>query len=137
MSLANVRRALVQGYLDTGITASSATAAENVLFNPPRSAKWCKLTFMPVSAEVATLGAGGRDRHDGLLQVALYYPVNTGEAAAAADYETLRAAFTAGARFAYGGSTAAVLACERTHGRESDGWWVVVSSVRFYAMLNR
>lgn len=135
MSLDNVQRALI-GAVATQL-ASIPTAYENEKFTKPSDAKWAEVFFLPNDPSVETLGADGEDRTDGLVQINMNYPVGTGGAAARNDFESIRAAFPAGARPAYNGQEAVILSCGRSSGRVVDGWYRVSITISWYALIPR
>lgn len=135
MSLDNVQRALI-GAVATQL-AAIPTAYENEKFTKPSDAKWAEVFFLPNDPSVETLGAGGEDRTDGLVQINMNYPVGTGGAAARNDFEGIRAAFPAGARPAYNGQEAVILSCGRSSGRVVDGWYRVSITISWYALIPR
>lgn len=135
MSLDNVQRALI-GAVSTQLGAIP-TAYENEKFTKPSDAKWAEVFFLPNVPSVETLGADGEDRTDGLVQINMNYPVGTGGAAARNDFESIRAAFPAGARPAYNGQEAVILSCGRSSGRVVDGWYRVSITISWYALIPR
>lgn len=135
MSLDNVQRALI-GAVATQL-AAVPTAYENEKFTKPSDAKWAEVFFLPNNPSVETLGADGEDRTDGLVQINMNYPVGTGGAAARNDFESIRAAFPAGARPAYNGQEAVILSCGRSSGRVVDGWYRVSITISWYALIPR
>lgn len=135
MSLDNVQRAII-GAVSTSLGAIPA-AYENEKFTKPSDAKWAEVFFLPNSPSVETLGANGQDRADGIVQINLNYPVGTGGSAARIDFESIRAAFPAGARPAYNGQEAVVLSCGRSSGRVVDGWYRVSVTIVWYALIPR
>lgn len=136
MSVSNVRSALMQAFKDGDFFAKENTSFENLKFTPGAN-PWCKLTFVPAQPTVATLGAGGKDRLDGFLQIDLNYPLDTGEKALNDKFDALRNTFTAGARFTYSGQEVIVASCGRSQGRIIEGFFRVSVTVIFYAHINR
>lgn len=136
MSLSKVKSALVKAFVDANFFAKVNTSFENVKFTPGAS-PWAKLTFIPANPVVATLGAGGSDRYDGIFQIDLNYPLDTGDEATNTKFEEIRNFFTAGRRYAYSGQEVIVSNCGRSQGRIIGGYFKTTVSVFFFAHVNR
>lgn len=137
MSISNVESALVKAYTDGAFFTTPKTQFENMAFTPPTGEPWAAVYFLPADPVVATLGAGGQDRLDGLFQIDINYPANTGTKLAKAKAEALRNTFTAGSRFSYSGQEVVISNCGRSPGRITNGFYRVSVSVFFYAHVTR
>lgn len=135
MSLADVQYALIDLVSDT--LEEIPTAYENVKFTPPASSKWARVFFMPNLPSVETLGEVGEDKVDGIVQVDLNYPMDSGDGAARDDFETFRGVFYAGSRPTKDSQQAVVLSCGRSSGRPVDGWYRVSITITWYALIPR
>lgn len=135
MSISTVQSAL----LTSAATALGAipTEHENVKFTPPTNAKWAKVSFLPAIPAVETLGSAGLDRADGVLQIDLNYPLTTGNSAARADYEAIRAVFPAGSRHTNTGQVVTITQSGRSQGRIVDNYYRVSISIFWYALIPR
>lgn len=96
MSLQAIRALLVGALIDSAIWDEVNIAVENLTFLPPSNQAWAEVSVLVSSIGVSTLGNGGQDRVDGILQVDIYEPVNTGSKAAFDKLDTLRGKFVAG-----------------------------------------
>lgn len=135
MSLNKVQQALV-GAAKTSLGATPA-AYENEPFTKPSGAKWAQVYFLPNVPSVETLGAEGQDFVDGIVQIDLNYPVETGTADGRSDFESIRAAFPAGARPVYSGQEVIIRNCGRSPGRVVDGWYRLSITITWYALIPR
>ncbi len=137
MSVAHVRSALVTKLIAANQFDSGAISYENVKFDAPSGKVWAAVTFMPADQRPATLGTGGDDRLDGIMQVDINTAPGTGEIAAATIFDNLRLAFPAGTVALYSGQAVTVMACSRSTGRVVNSFYRVTCSIRFYAFVQR
>jgi hypothetical protein len=135
MSMDHVQRALI-GAVNTALGAIPA-GYDNEPFEPPSDAKWAQVYFLPNVPSVETLGAEGQDLVDGVVQIDLNYPVKTGTADGRSDFESIRAAFPAGARPVYSGQEVIIRNCGRSPGRVVDGWYRLSITITWYALIPR
>ena len=76
-----VRSALVKAFMDLS-TAEGWTykiITENSPQEPDKNNVWIGLTYLPDVPEVITLGDGGEDDLEGILQLDIYVPTGKGE----------------------------------------------------------
>lgn len=131
-----LRKALVQGVEDSPLDLPYA--AENSPFTKPTDqSPWAAVHIFMNQPSVATLGAEGQDAHDGIMQIDLNYPLNTGEAAVTAKADGLTDFFKAGKRLAHSGVELTVSSCGRSRGREVEGWYRVSMTVTWFARVPR
>lgn len=131
-----LRKALVQGVEDSPLDLPYA--AENSPFSKPTDqSPWAAVHIFMNQPSVATLGAEGQDAHDGIMQIDLNYPLNTGEAAVTAKADGLTDFFKAGKRLAHSGVELTVSSCGRSRGREVEGWYRVSMTVTWFARVSR
>lgn len=102
--ITNVRAALESGL--NGMSPALATAWENVAFTPTPGTAYQRVTFMPATPVNNEISANYRE--EGILQIDLCYPLNTGPAAAEARAELIRSTFKRGTAFTSGGVTVTV-----------------------------
>ena len=131
-----LRKALVQGVEDSPLDLPYA--AENSPFSKPTDqSPWAAVHIFMNQPSVATLGTEGQDAHDGIMQIDLNYPLNTGEAAVTAKADGLTDFFKAGKRLAHSGVELTVSSCGRSRGREVEGWYRVSMTVTWFARVSR
>ncbi len=86
MSLTKASSALTQAFVTGAFFTQAKVAWPNKSFTPPASGPWAAIHFIPTQPVVATCGIGGDDEVDGIFQVDLNYPPNSGTAAIDAMY---------------------------------------------------
>lgn len=113
-------------------------AAANAPFvRPPDGAPWAQAHFMPEDAQVATLGIGGKDRHQGLLQVDVNLPPLAGTAEASTVVGDLRQAFSLGRVLTYGATSVRVTSFKGPRSREVDGYYRRSVTITWQAEISR
>lgn len=132
MSLSQIKSALIQQVVSSGIVPAAAITTENATFSPPQSL-WALLEFVPASSVVATLGPTGTDRHTGFLQVHLNTVLNKGTAEIDAAVDQLKNLFTAGARFTYFGQQVVISGTGSSPGGQVNNFYRITLAVYFYA----
>ena len=115
--IANVRAALETAL--NGMSPALATAWENVAFTPTAGSAYQRVTFMPATPVNNEISANYRE--EGILQIDLCYPINTGPAAAEARAELTRSRFRRGTSFASGGVTTTVSDVPEVHPGRIEG----------------
>lgn len=140
MSHANIRKAFVDAYRDGNFFPDARTAYENFTFTPPANAAWGKVTLLIGGTAAFSLGppgAGGSDRCDGIFQIDINYPLNSGTEAADLKFVAIRDAFFVGRKISYGGQTVVCRAASPSPGRIADGYWRISATIPFYSLVNR
>lgn len=129
----------IRNALETALAAvdpTFPTAWANQSFAPPVSGAAYQEPFVlfgePVNAEM-----GDRQhREEGIFQINLQYPPNTGDGAARTKAGAIKAAFYRTRSLVSGGITTVI---ERTPhaggGRLEEGRWMVPVKIRFYAYI--
>ena len=134
MNLANIRAALIQSYVDGAFGLD--TAYPNTTLSPGTTA-WAQLDIIPNQPVVAALGENGTDEHTGIMQVALNYPLDTGDGAAVSMADTIRTQYKSGFSKTTNGQSVVITSCGRSAGGEVDGWFRVVITINWYARTAR
>lgn len=135
MSLKDVHTALRAAVVSA--LGSISTAYENVPFVPTANTKWAQVFFLPNDPSVSTLGAGGTDAVDGIVQITVNYPEGTGDDGPDNDTETMRGLFYAGRYLTSGSQTVKIVACGRGEGQLKDGWFSVPITITWQAWITR
>jgi hypothetical protein len=121
MSIQDLDRALVQGYLDMNLGLD--TAYDNVKMTPPEDGSdWARLTMVPAVISPSSLGAGGRDLHSGFMQIDFNLSHNTGRNGFLVYADTVRQQFVTGKGFTYDGTTVRITSVDRSNVRTVDGY---------------
>lgn len=135
MSISDVETALIQNYVDGSFNLP--TAYENRMFSPADGKPWAAVSFIPNQPVVASIGPTGSDEHTGILQIDLYYPVNTGTGQCRDKAQEVMDAYKAGSDVEYNGQHVIITSCGRSTGRAANGWYRVIITVEWYAHINR
>lgn len=135
MSLAAIRSALIEGWLDGNF--GLPTAYENVAFTPTAGTAYAAVHIVPSKPDVATMGTGGRDEHDGFMQVDLYYPTGAGDMPAVQKADDIYSYFHAGRTLAYQAQRVRVQITERSQGRVENGWYRLTMTIYYRAFISR
>lgn len=137
MSMTKAQSAFRQAFVTAAFFAQNKVQWPNVAFTPPAAGPWAAVHFMPTQPVVATLGLGGDDEVDGVFQVDLNYPPNSGTAEVDAKYEAIKDLFTAGTRFEYQGQEVVIRSCGRSTGKMVNNFYCVHVTIAFYAYIVR
>lgn len=128
--LVNVRAALETAL--NGMSPSLATAWESVAYTPTAGTAYQRVWLMPARPVNNEISANYREQ--GILQIDLCYPLNTGPAAAATRAELIRSTFKRGNSFTSSGVTAVISDVpEIRPGRIEGDRYVLQVDIRFYA----
>lgn len=134
MSLLAIRRALETQLL--ALTPAIETAAENVAFEPKVGTPHQRIHLLPNNPSSPTLGTAELIKEQGILQVSLYYPQNTGTKAALERAEAIRGQFPKGLTLTSGGVNVTI--AQRgsiAPAVMSDAWYVVPVSIPYFSWL--
>jgi len=132
MSTGSIRIALENAL--NGMTPALPTGWENASFDPAGAA-WQEAILLFGRPRNSALGSGYH-QENGVLQINLRYPANTGAAAATARAELLRVTFARGSSFTEAGVTVKVDRTPQIGKGLNDaahGEWVLPVSIGFFA----
>jgi hypothetical protein len=132
----NIRTALVTAFRTGAFFTDANTSYENRTFTPGVE-PWAQVHLLPNAPSATSIGVNGIDEHDGVFQVTLYYPNNTGDGAVNAKADAVAAVFKAGATFTSGGQSVVVTRTGVGAGRNDAGWYRVVVSIYWRSKVNR
>lgn len=138
MSFHLVSSAVIKPFVDGTFFAAAKTAYENRNFDSSKvTDPWASVFFLPIPRRVATLGADGRDQQDGILQIDLNYPTDSGTKDLQAKYEAIAVAYKAGTHIIYSGQEITISSCALSPGRIVNGFYRASISINFYAQIAR
>lgn len=139
--ISRIKKALVTAYQAGGVDGPFFTSAQtsfpNVKFTKPSVGPWARISFMPNSAVPFGLGPEGTDYCDGIFQIDLNYPPDSGDGAATGKADSLCALFRAGSRFSFEGQETIIKSCGHNGGFVVDDVFRVVVSIAFYSVYPR
>ena len=134
MSLGSVRAALETAL--NAIAPALSTEWENIPFTPVSGTPYQKMFLLPATPDNSTMG-DGYYREQGIFQITLMYPLQTGAKAAADRAELIRTAFKRGNSFTSGSVTVRI---EKTpevgQGRVDGDRWALPVKIRWFAGIN-
>ena len=97
MRFLDIRNALVQSWIDGAFGLPWAKPGKD--FDPETGEPWASIHVLPAQPGVATLGDTGQDRHDGVFQIDLNWPLDSGDSPLLAKADEVARRFRAGTRF--------------------------------------
>ena len=138
MSAENVQQALIKLFQDAFPVwiAEQRIAWENVAFKPVQGKPWMYFRYMPVDERIGTLGPGGYDTAEGMVQIDVNYPDGAGEAASRQTINDLRNCFRP-QTVAYAQQGVTILSRSRAGGRSANGFYLIPFTVRWRAQITR
>lgn len=98
---------------------------------------WCRVTVLPARPTVATMGIEGKDQIDGIMQVDIFSPRNTGTADAHEKADTIAAAFFAGSTHSKDDVDVHVDYCGRTGSTENPDNYRTIIEIGFHSWIRR
>lgn len=138
MSETNINAALVTAAVAAlGAGYANRIAYEARDFTPPASGKWAAIYNLRAGTSVASLGVGGQDDHDGVLQIDLSVPENSGTETLLTDADAMRAYFIGGRHLIYSGQCVVVRRCDVSPIRQVDGYLRISASVTYQSRSTR
>lgn len=130
--IASIRTALETAL--NGMSPALSTAFENAAFAPVSGTAYQKVNLL--TAEPDNSAYGSHYIEQGIFQVTLMYPLQTGPAAAAARAELIRSTFYRGASFTSGGISVIVNKTPSISPGSVDGdRWMVPVKISWFAYV--
>lgn len=142
MNQAKIDEALLATYV-AGLfglpTAYPNMGAVDEYSNPvqPAGEPWARVSILPSRPVVATLGPGGKDEFNGVMQVDLFYPRNTGSGEANAKADEIITTFKAGTTHAAGAVTVHSDGAGRVRAVDLPDWYQTIIEIAFHSWLER
>jgi hypothetical protein len=131
MSIVSIRAALESKL--NGISPALATAWENAPYTPITGTAYQRVWLLVAEPGNPTFG-DDYYREQGILQVTLYYPLQTGSGTAAARADLIRTTFKRGTSMTSGSNTVIVYRTpEISNGRVEGDRWALPVRIRWYA----
>lgn len=131
MSIVSVRAALETKL--NNMTPSLATAWENAPYTPVTGTAYQRVWLLTAEPSNPTMG-DDYYREQGILQITLYYPLQTGSSAAAARADLIRTTFKRGTSMTSGANTVIIdRTPEISSGRVEGDRWALPVKIRWFA----
>jgi hypothetical protein len=135
-AFAKIDAALIAGFRAGAFFSDSNVAFENRDFTQPTT-EWAKVTNMPNVPSPSSIGSNGSDENDGVFQVDLYFPQNTGKGLALAKADAIAGVFKAGASFTNSGQAVLIERCGISPAKNEDAWLRIMVSIYWRAFVYR
>ena len=135
-----IRQALIQEWETLNLlnmVKEQRVAYENRDFEIPDEGIWAGVFFVPNKVVVGTLGDIGLDVVDGLLQIDLNGPLNSGDGDLSEAADDLRCHFPAGKNFTFAEQNVTVSSASRSNGRVAHEFYRISVTIAWYARLLR
>ena len=128
--------ALVQAFVAGSFSLS--VAYENDGFNPVTGTPYAELFVLHNQPSVNTLGDGGQDLIDGIMQININYPLDDGSGNAKVKATAIRDFFVAGSRFTFSGQEVFITSAGRNgSGRREGNWYQIIITIQWEARVTR
>lgn len=102
----------------------------------PNGSTYAEVFHLPGRAFVDTLGLHGRDVIPGITQVNLYFPLETGDNAAAAAFDAFHASFSAG-WISNGEQSVLIKSCGPGPARKDGSYFKSIVTIEWEARISR
>jgi len=134
MSIVSVRAALETKL--NNMTPALATEWEDIPFTPVTGVPYQQTWLLPATPDNPTMGDDFY-REQGIFQITLMYPLQTGTAASAARAQLIRTAFKRGTSMVSGSVTVRIdRTPEVSPGRVDGDRWSIPVKIRYFAGIN-
>lgn len=136
MSFENIQKAL-DTPLKTSDFGGLPVFLENTAAVPDISTPFLTGTILPTQLFQSELGPTGTDLHDGIYQISIYYPKDTGTADLNRKADEIAAIFKSGVNFEWETTCVRLVKIERNPLRINKGWAILDLSVKWSSYILR
>ena len=123
--------------LKTGSFGGLPVYLENSTAVPDISEPFLTGTLLPAQPEQSELGPAGTDLHEGIYQISIHYPKDTGIGSLNRKADEIAIVFKPGANFEWFGTCVRVNNVGRGPLRINKGWAILDLSVDWQTYINR
>lgn len=109
----------------------------NAPFNTPNNAVHLRMTLISIGDEPRTLGAQGRNQNDGVLQVDVFAPKNSGDIALYNAVDDVLGVYSSGKDLSYNGRVIRINSVTDRQGTDDSSWFHRIIEVNFTTFTNR
>lgn len=135
MSQLKIDQAFITAWKTTNSEFGLPTAYENKHYKPTQDAAYAEIFMLPNDSEALSLADS--DETSGIFRVILRYPVGKGAFAAKNKAQEIINAFPIGTGVPYSGQSAIITKTSRQKGVNEDGWYKIVVSIQYFAIITR
>ena len=133
MSLTNIDQAFINEFINQGFGLD--IAHENIDYEPTAGAEFVSIRLLP--NDVTPLSYTDSDETDGIFRVILNWPQGEGAIQAKNKADEIISAFKIGTKLEYLGQKVTVTTAYRELGESIDGWYRIIISIGYYAVIDR
>ena len=128
-----IDQAFTKAFIDAAF--GIAIAHENQSYTPVPGTPYAELLLLPNNTIPNTIS--DLDETTGIFRVILRYPENKSAGPAKTIADSILTTFKVGSAHTYSGETARVTKTKREPGYQEDGWYKVVLTMSYHALLTR
>jgi len=110
-------------------------AHENTAYDATNGAAYAEIGVLQNNVTPLTLN--NSDQTDGIFQVILRYPSNSGAMVAKQKTDDIFSHFRFGKTFRYGGVAVKTTSLQRQPGINEDGWYKIILTIAYTAIITR
>ncbi len=136
MSFEDLQKAL-DVPLKTGSFGGLPVFLENSHEEPDISTPFLTGTMLPAQPEQSELGPAGTDLHEGVYQISIYYPKDSGTGDVNRKADEIAVVFKPNAIFEWDTVCIRVISIGRNHLRINKGWAILDLSVNWSSYIRR
>ncbi len=132
----DIRTALIKAVKDAGKFGIQFNH-ENIGSKPVVGIPHANTYVMPSDSNQVVLGANGKDQHDGIFQISLFYPKNKGDLPGLKKADEIAAVFKSGAAFTHNGVTVNIQSIQKQPARNDGSWHQFDLLIYWYSFIGR
>lgn len=136
MNVSDIRKPLYDA-LEAVIANRYQIESDNIEFQPPTDAGYIAVTFIYNEFTVGSLGDEGQNENDGIFQIDLNWPLNTGEYEQNGLMAEFYAEYRLGKRYILNNVDTEIISFKPVSGRKVDGMWRISASIGWRVWANR
>ena len=133
MSLTNIDQAFVNEFIAQGFGLD--IAHENTDYEPTAGTEFVSIRLLP--NDVTPLSYTNSDETDGIFRIILNWPQGEGAIQAKNKADEIISAFKIGTKLSYSSQKVTVTTAYREIGEAIDGWYRIIVSIGYYAVVSR
>jgi len=128
-----IDQAFIQAYIDNNFDI--ATAYENENYTPTAGTPYIEL--ININNDITPLSVTDSNETDGIFRLILRWPLLQGAIAPKIKANEIITAFKIGTKVCYAGDCATVTNTSIDRGYAEDGWYKLILTIGYYAILGR
>lgn len=129
----NIDQAFIDSFIDNDFGLE--IAHENLAYSPSPGTEYVELLNIP--NDITPLSLTGSDETDGIFRIILRWPVDDGSINAKTKADEIMSAFKIGTQVCYNGQCSTVTRQARQKGFNESGWYKILITIGYHAILVR